>query len=135
MSNNDQIQNALVMLIEGFEEFQTALEIKHLGTEVDEDTAIEELPADKLEQMDEEFHQAMLLTFENLGAENKVDFRDIGAVATILLDTVEEVAPDLFQDEDLDDLGDDSDGSGDSGSADVGNDLNSKTSVQDEAAV
>ena len=134
MSSNDQIQNALVMLVEGFEEFQTALELKHLGKEVSEETNIEDLPADKLEQMDEEFHQAMLLTLENLCAENKLDLRDIGAVATILLDTVEEVAPDLFTDEE-DDMGDDNDSNDDSDGDDGGNKMKSETTIQDGASV
>jgi len=116
MSDQDQIQNALVMLIEGFEEFQKALEVKHIGMEVDEDTDIEKLDAEKLEQMDHEFHQAMLMTLEKLHEENNIDMHDVGAVASILLDTVEEVAPELFHDDDDEGDGDDDDDSGNDGS-------------------
>jgi hypothetical protein len=121
MSDQDQIQNALVMLIEGFEEFQKALEVKHIGMEVDEDTDIEKLDAEKLEQMDHEFHQAMLMTFEKLQEENNIDMHDVGAVASILLDTVEEVAPELFHDDEGD--GNDDDDSGNDGS---GNEVNAE---------
>jgi len=123
MSDQDQIQNALVMLIEGFEEFQKALEVKHIGMEVDEDTDIEKLDAEKLEQMDIEFHQAMLMTLEKLHDENNIDIRDVGAVASILLDTVEEVAPELFHDDDDEGDGNDDDDSGNDGS---GNDVNAE---------
>ena len=125
MSDQDQIQNALVMLIEGFEEFQKALEVKHIGLEVDENTVIEDLDAEKLEQMDHEFHQAMLITLEKLHDENKIDIRDVGAVASILLDTVEEVAPELFHD-DEDDGNDDDDDDDDSGNDGSGNALNAE---------
>ena len=125
MSDQDQIQNALVMLIEGFEEFQKALEVKHIGLEVDENTVIEDLDAEKLEQMDHEFHQAMLITLEKLHDENNIDIRDIGAVASILLDTVEEVAPELFHD-DEDDGNDDDDDDDDSGNDGSGNALNAE---------
>ena len=121
MSDQDQIQNALVMLIEGFEEFQKALEVKHIGMEVDEDTDIEKLDAEKLEQTDHEFHQAMLMTFEKLQEENNIDMHDVGAVASILLDTVEEVAPELFHDDEGD--GNDDDDSGNDGS---GNEVNAE---------
>ena len=124
MSDQDQIQNALVMLIEGFEEFQKALEVKHIGLEVDENTVIEDLDAEKLEQMDHEFHQAMLITLEKLHDENNIDIRDIGAVASILLDTVEEVAPELFRDDEDD--GDDDDDDDDSGNDGSGNALNAE---------
>jgi hypothetical protein len=123
MSDQDQIQNALVMLIEGFEEFQKALEVKHIGMEVDEDTDIEKLDAEKLEQMDHEFNQAMLMTFEKLQEENNIDMHDVGAVASILLDTVEEVAPELFHDDDDEGDGNDDDDSGNDGS---GNEVNAE---------
>ena len=96
--SNDQIQDALVNLVSSFEELQKGLEIKHLWSEVEEDTDIESLPPEKLEAMDDEFHQAMVLTMENISANDLVDITDIGAVASILLDTVEEVAPQLFED-------------------------------------
>ena len=94
------------------------LESKNFGV-----TSLNEV-REKLEQMDHEFHQAMLITLEKLHDENNIDIRDIGAVASILLDTVEEVAPELFHDDEDD--GDDGDDDDDSGNDGSGNALNAE---------
>ena len=64
-----------------------------------------------------------MFDLEKLQEENNIDMHDVGAVASILLDTVEEVAPELFHDDDDEGDGNDDDDSGNDGS---GNDVNAE---------
>ena len=96
MPFNENIQNSIVNLVEAFEELQSHLEEKHFGKVIDENTNFEELPIESRENLDKDFTQVVFDVFEGLEDQKKVDIRDIEAVSTILLDAIDEVAPELF---------------------------------------
>ncbi|MAW75839.1 MAG: hypothetical protein VYD70_04690 [Planctomycetota bacterium] len=97
MPFNENIQNSIVNLVEAFEELQSHLEEKHFGKVIDENTNFEELPIESRENLDKDFTQVVFDVFEGLEDQKKVDIRDIEAVSTILLDAIDEVAPELFE--------------------------------------
>ena len=97
MPFNENIQNSIVNLVESFEELQSHLEEKHFGKVIDENTDFDELPVESRENLDKEFTQVVFDVFAGLEDQKKVDIRDIEAVSTILLDAIDEVAPELFE--------------------------------------
>ena len=97
MPFNENIQNSIVNLVEAFEELQSHLEEKHFGKVIDENTNFEELPIESRENLDKDLTQVVFDVFEGLEDQKKVDIRDIEAVSTILLDAIDEVAPELFE--------------------------------------
>ena len=72
MSNNEQIQNSLVNLVESFEEMQSQLEEKHFGKVIETDSDLENVTEDQITNCTEEFLNSMQDVFEGIGEHNLV---------------------------------------------------------------
>ncbi|MDA9264604.1 MAG: hypothetical protein P8R38_01875 [Planctomycetota bacterium] len=93
MSENENLQNSVVQLVEAFEGLQSHLEQKHFGKEMEDESDFENVPEDKREALDADFREAMITVFHNLEEQNHVELVDIEAVSHILLDTLDIIAP------------------------------------------
>ena len=73
MSENENIQNSVVQLVEAFEGLQSHLEQKHFGKEMEDESDFENVPEDKREALDADFREAMISVFHNLEEQNHVE--------------------------------------------------------------
>ena len=98
LNPQDNMQNALNLLVQSFEELQDHLEKKHIGENISEDQVVSEEVAEKI---DNDFFTGVMSCIEGAIDQNNVDPLDLAAVISILADALEETAPDIFQEADV----------------------------------
>jgi len=93
------IENALEMLLKGFEELQEEIEQSVLGRVVEEGDG-GPLPDDEqLERMDEQFFSRVKAAVGDLVESERCQGEDILAVISVVAEALEELSPELFEDE------------------------------------
>lgn len=95
LNPQDNMQSALNLLVQSFEQLQDQLEKTHIGEDIPEDHVISEEAAEKI---DNDFFTSVTSCIENSIEQNNIEPLDLAAVISILADALEETAPEIFQD-------------------------------------
>ncbi len=97
--SHEQIENALELLLEGFEELQGQIEETVLGRVVEEEDKGPPPSEEQLDAMDESFFSSVQSSVTQVIDRGRCDAGDLLAMISVLAEALEELAPELFEDD------------------------------------
>jgi len=98
LNPQDNMQSALNLLVQSFEELQDQLEKTHIGEKIADDQEISEEVAEKI---DDEFFTVVMSCIENTIEQKNIEAMDLAAVISILAESLEETNPEIFEESEL----------------------------------
>ena len=99
--SHEQIENALVQLLEGFESLQEEVELAVLG-KVEEVTETSTPPTEEqLDQKDEQFFASVQSAVGKLAESGRCQPGDLLAMISAIAEALEDYAPELFEEEEI----------------------------------
>jgi hypothetical protein len=99
--SHERIENAIEVLLEGFEELQEEIEEKVLGRIVEEGDPGPPPSEEQLDKMDDEFFTQVQTAVGQVIEKQRCEAGDLLAMISVLAEALEELAPDLFEDEEV----------------------------------
>ncbi len=97
--SHERIENALELLLQGFEELQGEIEQSVLGRVVEEADPGPPPSEEELDQMDEKFFTKVQSSVTKLSESGRCEAGDLLAMISVIAEALEELAPELFEEE------------------------------------
>lgn len=102
--SHERIENALELLLQGFEQLQGEIEESVLGRVIEEGDTGPAPSEEQLDQMDEKFFTNVQSSVTKLAESGRCEASDLLAMISVIAEAIEELAPELFEDEEEEEL-------------------------------
>jgi hypothetical protein len=101
--SHERIESALELLLEGFEDLQEEIEEDILGRVVEEKDTGPPPSEQQLDQMDDRFFARIQSSVAQVIERGRCEAGDLLAMVSVLAEALEELAPELFEDDEDED--------------------------------
>jgi hypothetical protein len=101
--SHERIESAIELLLDGFADLQEEIEEDVLGHAIDESKPGPAPSEEQLDQMDDRFFARVQSSVSEVIERGRCEAGDLLAMVSVLAEALEEIAPELFEDDGEDD--------------------------------